>query len=137
VKPIDRRIAEERPPPVSEAIADEAAELLALGKRRLVLLRQAAAGEAVLLVVKTGTRTDTGSWFGQRRLYMAFTRTAMLVFATGPRPLCRRIPLAELGDTKYNAVTGELVFAPDKLPVWKVALPPVEAAWALAQIGKG
>lgn len=137
MKPIDRRVADELPPPVSEALAPEAAALLALGKRRLPLLRQAAADEAVLLLVKTGTRTDTGSWFGKRRLYMAFTGTAMLVFATGPRPLCRRIPLAELRETKYNAVRGELVFAPAEVPERKVAVPPVEAARALAQIGKG
>jgi hypothetical protein len=132
-----RRIAEELPPPASEAIDDEAAQLLSLGKRRLALLRQAADGEAVLLAVKTGTTIDTGSWFGKRRLYIGFTETAMLVFATGPRPLCRRFPLAELRDTKYNVITGELVLAPAEVPERKVAMPPVEAAKVLAQIGKG
>jgi hypothetical protein len=45
--------------------------------------------------------------------------------------------LAELSKTQYNTVTGELVFVPAELPVQTVALPPVEAAQALAQIRGG
>ncbi len=132
-----RRIPEELPQPLLDALAADAAELRALGRRRLALLRRDAGGEAVVAVARTGSRTDTGSWFGKRRVCLAFTRTAMLLFATGPQPLCRRIPLTELKKTQYNTVTGELVFAPAELPVPTVALPPVEAARALAQIGKG
>ena len=131
-----RRIPDELPPPAEEALAFGAAELLSLGKRRLALLRQAAGDEAVVMAVRTGSSADTGSWFGRRRLCLAFTRTAMLAFATGPRPLCRRIPLEDLRRTHYNVVTGELTFAPAELPVPRVALPPVEAARALAQIGR-
>lgn len=133
-----RRIPDELPPPVSEPLASGAAELQALGGRRLALLKgPEAGGEAPLLMaVKTGTCTDTGSWFGKRRVCLAFTPAAMLMVALGPRPMVYRISLAELGLTQYNTVTGELVFAPAHLPVQKVALPPVEAARALAQIGK-
>ena len=67
----------------------------------------------------------------------AFTPTALLLFATGPRPLCRRIPLTELRQTQYNTIYGELVFAPASVPVRAVALPPLEAARALAQLGRG
>jgi len=132
-----RRIPDALPPPVSEALAPDAAELAALGRRRRAWLVHEAGGEDVLAVARTGSRIDTGSWFGKRRVCLAFTRTAMLFAATGPRPVCRRVPLAELRKSQYNTVTGELVFAPAALPAPTVALPPVEAARLLAQIGRG
>lgn len=133
---IARRVPDELPPPVTAALPPEAPELMALGEQRLALLRQAAGAEPVLAVARTRTITDTGSWFGRRRVFVAFTPTALLIFAKGPRPLCCRTPLAELGKTRYNVVTGELCFAPAELPVRRVALPPVVAARALAQIGR-
>jgi len=131
-----RRIPDALPPPAAQPLAaDEAVRLL--GKRRAALLRRCAGGEAVLAAMPTGSFTDTGSWFGKRRVCLAFTPGALLLFAAGPRPLCRRIPLAELRQTQYNTVTGELVFAPAGMPVRAVALPPLEAAQALAQLGRG
>ncbi len=131
-----RRIPDTLPPPVSQPLAAGDA-VRVLGRRRAALLRRDAGGEAVLAAMPTGSAADTGSWFGKRRVCLAFTPTALLLFATGPRPLCRRIPLTELRQTQYNTVTGELVFAPASVPVRAVALPPLEAARALAQLGRG
>ena len=133
----NRRIPDVLPPALVEALPPEAGELRALGRRRLDLLSEQLAGEAVVAISKTATTLDTGSWFGKGRVWLAFTPTAMLLVARGPRPLCRRVPLAELQKTQYNTVTGELVFVPAELPVPTVALPPVEAAQALAQMGRG
>ena len=131
-----RRIPDVLPPPLSQPLAaGDAARTL--GRRRAALLRRCAGGEAVLAAMPTSSFTDTGSWFGKRRVCLAFTPGALLLFATGPRPLCRRIPLTELRQTQYNTVTGELVFAPAGVPVRAVALPPLKAARALAQLGKG
>jgi hypothetical protein len=129
-----RHIPDVLPPAAREALDPAGPELRALGPRRLHVLGRHLDGEAVLAVARTGTFIDTGSWFGKGRIWLAFTPTALLLVAAGPRPLCRRIPLAELRKTQYNTVTGELVFVPAELPVQTIALPPVEAARALAQM---
>lgn len=133
----NRRIPDVLPPARVEALPPGAAEFRTLGRRRLALLSGQLAGEPVVAVFKTGTALDTGSWFGKGRVWLAFTPTAMLLVARGPRPLCRRAPFAELRQTQYNTVIGELVFVPAELPAPTVALPPVEAAQALAQMRIG
>jgi hypothetical protein len=133
----NRRIPDALPPAAAQPLDPAGAELRALGPGRLELLLRHLGGEAVLAVVRTATAIDTGSWFGKGRIWLAFTPTALVILAQGPRPLCRRIPLAELRKTQYNTVTGELVFVPAELPVQTVAVPPVEAAQALAQMRRG
>ena len=132
-----RHIPDALPPAAREALDSAGAELRALGRKRFEVLGRYLGGEALLMVARTTTFIDTGSWFGKGRIWLAFTPTALLIVANGLRPLCRRIPLAELSKTQYNTVTGELVFVPAELPVQTVALPPVEAAQALAQIRGG
>jgi hypothetical protein len=133
----NRRIPDALPPASAEALDPAGVELHALGPRRRRVLGRHLGGEAVLAVARTASTIDTGSWFGKGRIALAFTPTAMFIVASGPRPLCQRVPLAELRKTQYNTVTGELVFVPADLPVQTVALPPVEAAQALAQIRGG
>lgn len=132
-----RRIPDVLPPPVTQPLADDDADLRALGKCRSALLWRIAEGETVLAVMRTGSAVDTGSWFGKRRVCLAFTPTSLLVFASGPQPLCRRVLLTDLRQTQYNTVTGELILAPADVPVRAVALTPLKAARALAQIGRG
>lgn len=132
-----RRIPDELPPPLSVVLAPDAVDYRALGKRQRALLDQVAAGEALLWVFRTWTMTDTGSWFGKRRVCLALSRAALLMFAVGPRPFQQRILLDALKGSRYNVVTGELVLAPAEMPVRKLALPPVEAVRVLAQIGRG
>jgi hypothetical protein len=133
-----RRIPDELPPPLVAVLSPDAAEYGVLGKRQRALLAEVAGTEELLWVAKTGTMTDTGSWFGKRRVCLAMSGKALLLFATGPRPLRQRILLEALKGSRYNVVTGELVLAPEAEPtVRKLALPPVEAARVLAQIGRG
>lgn len=133
-----RRIPDELPPPLAAVLSPGAAEYGVLRKRQCLLLEQFAGTEELLWIAKTRTLTDTGSWFGKRRVCLALGRVALLIFATGPRPFQQRILLEDLKGSRYNVVTGELVLAPAvDLPVRKLALPPVEAARVLAQIGRG
>lgn len=129
-----RRIPDELPPPAQAPLSSDAAEWLALGTRRRSLVDRAAEGEAVYVLERTGSLTDTGGWLGKRRVWLAFTPTAMIVSALGPRPLSARIPLAELNRTQYNVITGDIVFAPAEPPLRQVSLSPMAAARVLAQI---
>lgn len=129
-----RRIPYELPAPVTTPLLDNAVVWRTLGSRRRALVARAANDEGVTLLERTGSRIDTGSWFGKRRVWLAFTPMAMVMVATGPQPLCARILLAELSQTQYNVVTGDVVFAPTEPPLRQVSLSPVAAARVLAQI---
>jgi len=91
---------------------------------------------AVVALFATKTRFDTGSWFGKRRVWLAFAGDSMIFIARGPRPLAQQVPLATLRDAQYNAVTGEVVFATPQVPVQAVVLSPLSAAQLLAQLRK-
>lgn len=78
--------------------------------RLRALAASAGAGTAVILA--TGTRTDTGLWFRQGRVCAACAGGALFLLAPGRRPHVERIPFAQLGDSMYNAVTGEVLLAP-------------------------
>ena len=131
---LKRRIPNELPPPATAPLPNDAPEWVALGSRRRALVDRVTAGEDVYLVEPTGSRTDTGGWFGQRRVWLAFTQASMVMTAAGSRPLCIQIPLTELSRTQYNVVTGDVVFAPAEPPLRQVSLTPVAAARVLAQI---
>ena len=68
---LKRRIPNELPPPATAPLPNDAPEWVALGSRRRALVDRVAAGEDVYLVEPTGSRTDTGGWFGQRRVWLA------------------------------------------------------------------
>ena len=129
-----RRIPDELPLPATAPLPGDAAVWRSLGSKRRTLVSRAAAGEDVYMLERTGSRADTGSWFGKRRVWLAFTPAAMVMIAAGPQPLCKRIPLAELVQTQYNVVTGDVVFAPAESSQRQVSLSPVAAARVLAQI---
>ncbi|NLL84603.1 MAG: hypothetical protein GX230_10255 [Lentisphaerae bacterium] len=134
---INRRIPDRLPTPCTQPLAAaQLARLLGpLSRHRLSLLRATIDPTTVVAAMVSRSLIDTGSWFGKRRLCLAFTPTAALFFACGPRPICQLVPLAKLADTQYNAVTGELVFkTTTHAPLPAVALPPLAAARALAQI---
>jgi len=105
-----------------------------LGSKRRELVNRVIASAEVYLLERTGSRADTGSWFGGRRVWLAFTLDAMVMVATGPRPLCQKIPLVELTQTQYNVVTDEVVFASADVPLQQVRLSFLAAARVLAQI---
>lgn len=72
----------------------------------------AAAELPVRWAARSGTRVDTGGWFGRAPLYAAVLGDRFVLVATGPRPLVRVVPATALGRAVYNHVTGELAFPP-------------------------
>jgi hypothetical protein len=72
----------------------------------------AAAGAGAVAILSTGTCTDTGLWFRQGRVGAACAGGALFLLALGRRPHVERIPFAELGESMYNAFTGEVLLAP-------------------------
>jgi hypothetical protein len=72
----------------------------------------AAADLPVRWAARSGTRVDTGGWFGRAPLYAAVLGDRFVLVATGPRPLVRVVPATALGRAVYNHVTGELAFPP-------------------------
>ena len=85
-------------------------------RARLGRLRQfveSVVGEAgVFHVCKTATKIDVGYWLGKRRVWACLLEKDLLLCARGRRPYVERIPLAELRESRYNHVTGQLVLAP-------------------------
>lgn len=93
--------------------------------------------EDVFAVQTTGTKIDVGKWYRRQRVCVCVLPDELLLFAAGPRPLTERIALADLHDSRYNHVTGEVVLAPaDGLGVDRLKVPPLEGLELLAQIYK-
>lgn len=93
--------------------------------------------EDVFAVLPTGTKIDVGKWYRRHRVCVCVLADEIILFAPGPRPLTERIALADLRDSRYNHVTGEVVLAPaDGLGVDRLKVPPLEGLEMLAQIYK-
>lgn len=111
----------------------EARRRMTPGERRLL---DHAAGEGEFLAVyQSGTRVEVGLWVFERRVWVAVTARDVVLLAAGRRPLLQRVAFAHLYASLYNAMTGELVLAPDRgYRVGQVRLPPLEGCQVLAQI---
>lgn len=72
----------------------------------------ASAGAGAAAILATGTCTDTGLWFRQGRVCAACAGGTLFLLAPGRRPHVEGIPFAQLGESMYNAVTGEVMLAP-------------------------
>jgi hypothetical protein len=99
------------------------------------LLDDLARGDPVSDLVRSGTRVDVGSWLGRARVWTGCVPDALLLLAAGPRPYAQRIPLSDLGESRYNHVTGELVLAPaEGADIRALKIPPLEALRVLDAI---
>ena len=83
-----------------------------MSSRERRLAAELSGGQEARLLVCTGTRVDVGQWLRRGRVWAAALADEMLLFASGRRPHCERVPLGRLGESVYNPVTGELVLAP-------------------------
>ncbi len=93
----------------------------------------AGAGPAAILA--TGTFTDTGLWFRQGRVCAVCAGGALFLLAPGRRPYVERIPFAQLGESMYNAITGEVLLAPaPDAAVRRLRLDPVDGRRLTKQI---
>ncbi len=127
----------DRLPPVltipDPATIAEAAARLTRSERRLG--EELCAGQEVLMLLQSGTLTDVGLWIVPRRVWVVVTRTEVVFYAAGRTPLAQRVSFDHLYASLYNAVTGELVLAPNRdYRVARVKLPPLEGTQVLAQI---
>jgi len=112
---------------------------------RVVQLGPCTAGEAALEqaaglgpddpVYCSRTRTDVGMWFRQGRVRACPRAGELLLLAHGRKPYRETVPFANLGESRYNHVTGALVLAPaEGVRVHDMKLPPLEADALLATI---
>ncbi|MGI6496640.1 MAG: hypothetical protein ACOX5G_11270 [Kiritimatiellia bacterium] len=103
------------------------------------LLEKVADGRPLAAVYRTGTRWDVGHWFHDAVVWAGLCEGELLLCAAGRKPLAERIPLPALAESAYNAITGEVFFAPVRgAKLAAVALPPVEGeALAAALRGGG
>jgi len=124
-------------PPVSAAPLDRAERRARLGRLRQFV--ESVVGEAGMFHVrKTATKVDVGYWLGKRRVWACLLEKDLLLFAQGRRPYVERIPLAELRESRYNHVTGQLVLAPiEAAAVKALKVPPLAALEILAYIYRG
>ena len=92
----------------------------------------------VYMIVRTGTKTDVGSWLARGRVWLIVLDDALAVVAAAPagnRPLAMTIPLSRLNRSRYNHVTVQLVLSPETLPGIKgLAVSPIEGSQVLAQV---
>ncbi len=61
---------------------------------------------------RSRTKVDVGSWIRKRRVATFLTSDELVILAAGRRPYIESIPIADLGESRYNHVTGEFVPAP-------------------------
>ncbi len=125
----------ELPSPISDT-ADGYVEAVALmsGPERQ-LLSELVGGEKPLLLLKSGSRADVGAWFRKSSVWVCALPKQIVLFAAGRKPFSQKIPFSFLGESMYNHVTGEVVFAPAQgLSMRSVKLPPMDGYQLLAQI---
>ena len=105
---------------------------------RVVQLRPRTVGEAALeaaaglgphdAVYRSRTQTDVGMWVRGGRVLACPRDGTLLLLAHGNIPYRESVPFAELGESRYNHVTGALVLAPaEGVRIRDLKLPPLEA----------
>jgi hypothetical protein len=124
----------ELPDPIVQPL-DRGAEVLGrLGKAARRLAQPLIGQDDVFVLLKTRSRVDTGGWLGRRRVWAAALADALVVFAPGRRPCSERIPFAQLRESTYNHVTGELVLAPPEgMHVRSLRVSPLDGYQLIAQ----
>lgn len=83
-----------------------------LTRAEQTLLDELAAGEKVRLLLPTSTKLDTGNWLMRGKVWAACTDDRLLLLAAGRRPHSEAVAFAQLYESLYNHVTGQLVLAP-------------------------
>ncbi|HLP78149.1 MAG TPA: hypothetical protein VK327_14675, partial [Candidatus Paceibacterota bacterium] len=77
-----------------------------------MLLAEAAGNAKARLVLRTGTRADTGRWWKPSPVWLCVTNDEAIVLSVSRRRHLERIRIAECGTSSYNHATGELFLAP-------------------------
>ena len=99
-------------------------------------LAEIGGGPAPALLLPSGTTVDVGQWFRGGRVWVACVPGRVALFAHGGTPYRELIAVAELDQSFYNFLTGELALAPAVPTVRRVKLSPVEAQQVLSHINR-
>ncbi len=106
-----------------------------LSQRERELLRSLSGGAELRLLIRSGTRVDTGRWWWSTHLWLGVLGDELLLWAASRRAYTQRVELSECRLTRYHPMTGELVLAPGKsLRFNRVMLPPEQALRVLRLI---
>jgi hypothetical protein len=99
------------------------------------LLAGAAAAETPSWMFRTRTTVDVGSWLRKRRIWACLMSRDLVLVASGKRPFTEVVPLRQLGESRYNHVTGELLLGPaDGVRNVRLRMPPFEGYEVLWRI---
>lgn len=129
------KIGLELPPAVREPLDGNAGVLALMTLAEQKLLEDLCPNEQVLLLLKSDSRTDTGSWLRGGRVWVGATRKELVLLASGRKPLFQKTPFPVLRESLYNHVTGELILAPAReLTLNRIKVPPLDGYQLLAQI---
>lgn len=129
------KIALELPPAVREPLDGNAEVLALMTPPEQKLLKDVCANEQVLLLLKSDSRTDTGSWLRGGRVWVCTTLKEIVLLASGRKPFFQKTPFPVLRESLYNHVTGEVVLAPaGDLRLNRFKVPPLDGYQLLAQI---
>ncbi len=111
------------------------ARTASLSKAEKALMDEAVAGENVVWLVRTGTRVDVGRWLSKKRVWLCLLPGRLVLFASGKRSVVESALVPELGQSRYNHVTGEIMLAPaDNLTNSELRLRPLDGFELLSQI---
>jgi hypothetical protein len=92
------------------------------------LLDDALGDDALMLILRTKTRIDSGRWVRRSRIWLCLTDQHLIVLAGSRRQYCQKLAMADAAATWYCHVTGELVIEPgDALRFNRLALLPADA----------
>jgi hypothetical protein len=83
------------------------------------LLREEVGGVEPRLVVRSGTRIDTGRWWRHTPLWLCVMENELLMLAVSRRRYVARASLDACVDSYYCHTTGELVIAPVEEPEFR------------------
>jgi len=129
----------ELPSPNATPLDRASAVLSRLSKAERRVAEEALRGHDVFLAVKSRGRADTGGWLWRRRVWAFALADGLVLLAAGRVPYVERIPYADLHESVYNAVTGELALAPASAdttpsPPRRLKMTPLDGYQMLAQI---
>lgn len=62
------------------------------------------------LLLRTGTRVDTGRWLGRSSLWLCLTDRDLVLLAVAKRRYVEKVPLADCRNARYCHASGRLVF---------------------------
>lgn len=90
------------------------------------------------LVLRTGTRVDTGRWLKRSRLWLCIVGEELVLLAAARRRYVQKVALSDCRDAMYCHATGRLVLAGcEGLRFNQITLSPTDALTVLGMIGQG